>query len=67
MDSLVVGDRLEVLGLVVGALLLLGGLGSLAGMPWVTNPDTLAVIVQLIGIVLSMVLAVGLVWLVRLD
>jgi hypothetical protein len=67
MNALAVGDRLEVLGLIVGALLLLGGLGSLYGMPWETNPDTLAVIVQLLGVVLSIAVGAALVWLVRLD
>jgi hypothetical protein len=67
MDALVVGDRLEVLGLAVGALLLLGGLGSLAGMPWQTNPDTVAVLVKLLGIVLSMAVGALVIWTVRLE
>jgi len=67
MDALVTGDRLEVLGIAVGALLVLGGLGSLAGMPWQTNPDVLAVLVQLLGVVLSMAVGAALVWIVRSD
>jgi len=65
MNALVTGDRLEILGVAVGALLLLGGLGSLAGMPWQTNPDMPAVVTQLVGVVLSMAVGAVLIWIVR--
>lgn len=65
MDVLTTGDRLEVVGLAVGVLLILGGLGSLVGAPWATNPDALAVLVQLLGIVLSIAVGAAIIWTVR--
>jgi len=36
-------DALEPLGIAAGAFLVLAGLGTIAGTPWSTNPDTVAV------------------------
>jgi len=60
-------DRLEVLGVAVGVFLILGSLGTLSGMPWTTNPDTPAVLAQLLGIVLTIGVGAALVWIVRAD
>lgn len=65
MNALAVDDRLEVLGVLAGVFLVLGSLGALLGAPWATNPNTPAVILQLLGIVLTVALAVGLIWIVR--
>jgi hypothetical protein len=67
MDVFRVGDRLESLGLAVGAFLILGSLGTLAGMPWQTNPDVAAVALQLLGIALTVGLGVAMVWIARAD
>jgi hypothetical protein len=67
MDVMHVGDRLETLGLAVGAVLILGSLGTLAGMPWQTNPDVGAVALQLLGVVLTVGLGVAMVWIGRTD
>lgn len=60
-------DRLEWLGVAVGAFLILGSLGTLAGMPWTTNPDTPAVLLQLLGIVLTIGVGAALVWIARAE
>jgi hypothetical protein len=60
-------DRLEVLAVAVGVLLILGSLGGLAGMPWQTNPDTGAVALQVLGLLLTIGIAAALVWIVRLE
>lgn len=67
MATLEFDDRLELLGTLVGAFVVLGSLGSLAGMPWQTNPDLLAVVAQLLGIVLAVGVGVALVWIARAD
>lgn len=67
MELPAVEDRLELLGTVLGVFVVLTSLGALVGMPWATNPDTLAVLVQLVGILLSVTVGVALVWLVRTD
>jgi protein-S-isoprenylcysteine O-methyltransferase Ste14 len=61
MNTFDVADLLEPLGVAVGAFLILGALGVLAGRPW-TNVGSV-VVVQLVGVVLSVVIGVGLAWL----
>lgn len=61
----VVEDRLEPLGTVAGAFLVLIGLGTIVGMPWQTNGDLAASVVQLLGILATMAVGAGLVWLSR--
>jgi hypothetical protein len=56
-------DLLEPLGVAVGAFLILGSLGSLAGTPWTTAGNAVIAVVQLAGIVLSAVIGAGLAWL----
>lgn len=50
-------DRLELLGIIAGGFLVLAALGTLVGMPWATNEELVAVLVQMIG--LAAMLAVG--------
>lgn len=58
-------DRLTVLGLGVGALLVLVGLATLAGTPWTTAKTALAGVTQAVGAVLTVIVGVGLAWLAR--
>jgi hypothetical protein len=51
-------DRLSVLGVLVGAFVVVVGLGTLLGQPWTTSESTSAVVVQLLGIVAT--IAIGL-------
>lgn len=44
-------DKLEVLGILVGAFVVVVGLGALSGLPWTTNENTIAGIIQLVGII----------------
>lgn len=60
-----IADRLELLGTVTGGLLVLIGLGTIVGMPWQTNGDLATSIVQLLGILATMGVGAGLVWLSR--
>lgn len=50
-------DKLEVLGLLAGAFVIIVALGTLLEPPWTTNEATGAAIVQTIGVLLS--IAVG--------
>ena len=52
-------DTLEVMGILLGAFVVLVGLGSLAGMPWTTTENTTAAAIQTVGILVTIV--VGLV------
>ncbi|MFB6311947.1 MAG: hypothetical protein ABEH64_12300 [Salinirussus sp.] len=65
MELRVVGDRLETIGLVVGVILVIGAIGSIAGQPWQTNPDLAAVALQVLGSLLTIGLGVVLIWLAR--
>ncbi len=62
-----VADRLELLGTVLGAFVVLTGLGGLAGMPWQTNPDLAAVSLQLLGLVLTIGVGIALILVVRME
>lgn len=61
--ALAFADRLEPLGIGVGALLVVMGLGTLVGAPWATSNSTLATVVQLVGVALTVAVGVGLAWL----
>jgi hypothetical protein len=63
MNGFDVTDTLEPLGIAVGALLVLVGLGTLAGQPWATLDSTVALVLQLLGVVLLVALGAGLAWL----
>ena len=60
-------DRLELFGTVTGALLVLIGLGTISGLPWQTNGDVAVSILQLLGVVATIAIGSGLVWLVRQE
>jgi len=63
MNAIEVTDKLEVLGVLVGAFLVLVALGTLVGTPWVYNIDPLASVIQIVGVVAMAAIGVGLVWL----
>ena len=67
MSSIEASDKLEPLAIVTGAFLVLVGLGTVIGMPWQTNGSTLTSVVQLGGILATMAVGAGLVWLARLE
>lgn len=58
-------DRLELFGTLTGVLLVLMGLGTVAGMPWQTNGDIAVSVLQLFGVLGTIAVGVGLVWLTR--
>lgn len=57
MDELILDETMAVLGLLVGAIVVLIGLGTLLGQPWSTAEGTLVALVQLLGILAT--IAVG--------
>ncbi len=63
METIQFEDTLEPLGILTGALLVLIGLGTLVGQPWATANSTIAVVLQLVGVVVTVALGAGLVWL----
>lgn len=60
-------DRLEVLGLIVGAFVIIAGLGSLAGTPWSTARGAGPAVFQVAGIILMIALGVAIVVLTRTE
>lgn len=56
-------DELEPVGIAVGAFLVLVGLATVAGTPWTTNPDTLAVAIKILGSLATVALGAGLAYL----
>lgn len=56
-------DKLEPLGILGGVFLVLAGVGTVVGAPWATNPDTLAVAIQILGALATAALGVGLAYL----
>jgi cytochrome c biogenesis protein CcdA len=65
MDGTLFADRLEVLGLVMGAFLVLVGLGALVGLTWQTSQTLLVGLVQVIGALLAIAVGAGLALLTR--
>jgi hypothetical protein len=63
MEVIDATDKLEVLGVLVGAFLVVVALGTLVGTPWTTNNDALASAIQLVGVVAMAAIGVGLAWL----
>ncbi|WP_340101050.1 hypothetical protein [Salinibaculum salinum] len=63
METIQFEDPLESLGMLTGVLLVLIGLGTLVGQPWATADSTIAVVLQLVGVVVTVALGAGLVWL----
>lgn len=60
-------DRLEPVGVLVGVFLVLVGLGTVAGMPWITKGNALAAVLQVVGALAMAGIGAGLVWLSRFD
>ncbi|WP_181687028.1 hypothetical protein [Halorhabdus salina] len=60
-------DRLEPIGIVTGAFLVVVGLGTMAGQPWSTNGSTLVSVIQLLGVAGMIAIGVGLAWLARTE
>jgi sulfite exporter TauE/SafE len=67
MDQFQFEDRLEVLGLLAGAFLVLMGLGTIAGQPWTYFSDPLPAIGRVVGSLLAIAVGVGIAWVVRTD
>ena len=67
MDRSPFADKLEVLGILVGAFLVLVGLGTLSGIPWETAATAMAGVTQVVGAIIAIGLGVGLAWLARTD
>lgn len=60
-------DNLAILGVLVGAFVVVVGLGTLLGQPWTTTENTSAVVVQLVGIVATIAIGVLLIVLTYAD
>lgn len=56
-------DTLEPLGIAAGVFLVFAGLGTIAGTPWATNPDTVAVGIKVLGSLATVALGAGLAYL----
>lgn len=56
-------DKLEPLGITAGVFLVFAGLGTIAGAPWATNPDTVAVAIKILGSLATVALGAGLAYL----
>lgn len=56
-------DRLELLGVLAGGFLVLVGLGTLIGAPWQYQNNLGGTVLQLLGIVGTIAVGAGLVWL----
>lgn len=60
-------DRLEPVGVAGGAFLVVIGLLTAVGMPWTTNGSAAVSVLQLLGILGTVAIGVGLVWLARAE
>ena len=56
-------DRLDVVGVLVGAFVALVGLGTLVGMPWQYGGGGLVTVLQIFGALAAVAVGVGLAWL----
>lgn len=56
-------DRLEPFGVAAGVFLVLVGVAIVAGAPWATNPDTVAVALKIVGALGTVALGAGLAYL----
>lgn len=56
-------DSLEPLGVAAGAFLVLVGLGTVIGQPWATKPSVGALVFQLLGVVGTVAIGAGLIYL----
>lgn len=60
-------DSLAILGVLVGAFVIVVGLGTLLGQPWTTTENTSAVVVQMVGILATIAIGVLLVVITYAD
>ena len=60
-------DRLEVLGVLAGAFVVIMALSTLVGLPWTTTESTTGAIVQVIGILLTHGLGIAVIVFTRTD
>jgi len=60
-------DRLSVLGVLVGGFVVITGLGTLLGAPWATAASTPVLLVQLLGIVATVIIGVLLIVITYAD
>jgi hypothetical protein len=60
-------DNLAILGVLVGAFVVVVGLGTLLGQPWTTTENTSAVVVQMVGILATIGIGVLLIVLTYAD
>ncbi len=65
MSRLNFGDKLEVLGILLGAFVIITALGTLAGLPWSTAEGALPALVQVIGILATIGVGVVLILIAR--
>jgi hypothetical protein len=63
MNVSFVDDRLDALNVVLGAFLVLVGLGTLAGMPWQYGGGALVMVGNVVGSLAAVGIGVGLAWL----
>ncbi len=63
MEVIDATDKLEVLGVLVGAFLVVVALGTLVGTPWTTNSSALVSAVQIVGVAAMIAVGIGLAWL----
>jgi hypothetical protein len=66
MDYLDFEDRLEPVGIAVGALLVLVGVATVLGMPWGVKPVGPA-LVQVLGALATAAIGAGLVYISRVE
>ena len=60
-------DRLEPLGIGLGAMLVLIGIATIAGLPWANKGDIVASVLQIVGVLGTIGIGVLLVWLTRTE
>jgi hypothetical protein len=63
MEAIQFEDKLEPLGILTGAILVLMGLGTLVGQPWTTTGSAAVSVLQLLGVGLTVAIGVALAWL----
>jgi len=65
MNVLEYDDKLEPVGTVVGAFIVFAGVGTLLGLSWLQTDETLAILVQLIGIFTTIGVGLALIFVAR--
>ncbi|WP_336001611.1 hypothetical protein [Halorientalis halophila] len=65
MERFGISDELELLGLLVGAFMILVGIGTVVGLPWQTAESALVGVLQVVGGLVAVAVGAALVWIVR--